>query len=72
MAITTIIANIDSGQHNPTCPKRVTTASGVPFAGPLTASVTVFADDITVIVSRRLDIKTVKKVVGEYEQRAGA
>ena len=30
---------------------------GVPFAGPLTARVSAFADDITVFVSRRLDIK---------------
>ena len=40
---------------------------GVPFAGPLSARVSVFADDITVFVSRRLDIKAVKKFVGEYE-----
>ena len=32
---------------------------GVPFAGPLTARVSAFADDITVFLSRRLDIKTV-------------
>ena len=44
---------------------------GVPFAGPLTASVSAFADDITVFVSYRLDIKAVK-VVGEYAQIAGA
>ena len=31
-----------------------------------------FADDITVFVSRRLDIKAVKKAVGEYERIAGA
>ena len=41
---------------------------GVPFAGPLTARVSAFADDITVFVYRRLDIKTVKKAVGEYER----
>ncbi len=33
----------------------------VPFAGPLTARVSAFADDITVFVSHRLDIKAVKK-----------
>ena len=44
----------------------------VPFAGPLTARVSKFADDITVFVSRRLDIKAVKKAVGEYERIAGA
>ena len=33
----------------------------VPFAGPLTARVSAFADDITVFVSRCLDIKAVKK-----------
>ena len=37
----------------------------IPFAGPLTARVSAFADDITVFVSRRLDIKAVKKAVGE-------
>ena len=45
---------------------------GVPFAGPLTARVSPFADDITVFMSRRLDIKAVKKAVGEYERIAGA
>ena len=45
---------------------------GVPFAGPLTARVSAFADDITVFVSRRLDIKAVKKAVSEYERIAGA
>ena len=45
---------------------------GVPFAGPLTAWVSVFADDITVFVSRRLDIKAVKKAVSDYERIAGA
>ena len=45
---------------------------GVPFAGRLTARLSVFADDITVFVSRRLDIKAVKKAVSEYEQIAGA
>ena len=41
---------------------------GVPFAGPLTARVSAFADDITVFVSHRLDIKAVKKAVSEYER----
>ena len=45
---------------------------GVPFAGPLTARVSAFADDITVFVSRRLDIKAVKEAVVEYERIAGA
>ena len=45
---------------------------GVPFADSLTARVSTFADDITVFVSRRLDIKAVKKAVGEYERIAGA
>ncbi len=34
--------------------------------------VSAFADDITVFVSRRLDIKAVKKAVSEYERIAGA
>ena len=45
---------------------------GVPFAGPLTARVSAFADDITVFVSRHLDIKAVKEAVVEYERIAGA
>ena len=45
---------------------------GVPFAGLLTARVSAFADDITVFVSCCLDIETVKEVVVEYEQIAGA
>ena len=45
---------------------------GVLFAGPLMARVSAFADDITVFVSRRLDIEAVKKAVGEYERIAGA
>ena len=44
----------------------------VPFAGPLTARVFAFADDITVFVSCRLDIKAVKEAVVEYERIAGA
>ena len=45
---------------------------GVPFAGPLTARVSTFADDITVFVPRRLDIKAVKEAVVEYGHIAGA
>ena len=45
---------------------------GVPFAGPLTARVSTFADDITVFVSRRPDIKAAKKAVDKYERIAGA
>ena len=45
---------------------------GVPSAGPLTARVFAFADDITVFVSRRLDIRAVKKAVSEYERIVGA
>ena len=37
----------------------------VPFAGPLSARVSAFADDITVFV---LDVEAVKKAVAEYEQ----
>ena len=44
---------------------------GVPFAGPLTARVSAFANDITVFVSHCLDIKAVKKVVGKYKRIAG-
>ena len=45
---------------------------GVPFAGRLTARVSAFADDITVFVSRRLDIEAVKEAVVENERIAGA
>ena len=38
---------------------------------PLTARVSAFADDITVFVSRRQDVETVRKAVGEYERIAG-
>ena len=48
------------------------TLRGISFAGPLRARVSAFADDITVFVSRCLDIKAVKKAVGEYERIAGA
>ena len=44
----------------------------IPFDGLLTARVSAFTDDITVFVSRLLDIKSVKKVVGKYEQIARA
>ena len=45
---------------------------GVPFSGPQMARVSALADDITVFVSYRQDIETVKKVVGKYERIAGA
>ena len=41
---------------------------GVPFAGPLTARVSAFADDMTVFLSCHLAVK----MVGEYEQIVGA
>ena len=44
----------------------------VPFAEPLTARVSAFADDIMVFISHLQDIKTVKKAVGEYERIVGA
>ena len=52
--------------------KRRPGKHGIPFAGPLTARVSVFADDITVFVSHRLDIKAVKEAVVEYERTAVA
>ena len=45
---------------------------GIPFAGPLTARVSVFADDIAVFVFPRKDIEVLKKVVAEYERITGA
>ena len=42
---------------------------GVPFAGPLTAKVSAYVDDI--VVPRCLDIKVVKKAVARYEEIAG-
>ena len=45
---------------------------GVPFAGPLSARVTAFADDITVFISRLLDTEVVKKAVAENERIVGA
>ena len=47
------------------------TLRGVPFAGPLTARVSAFANDITVFVSRLLDIEAGKNVGGDYEWIAG-
>ena len=44
----------------------------VPFVGRLAARVAAFADDITVFLSRRLDIEAVKEAVVEYERMAGA
>ena len=45
---------------------------GIPFVSSFAARVSAFADDITVFVSRRLDIKAVKEAVVEYERIAGA
>ena len=45
---------------------------GIPFASPLSAKVSAYADDITVSVSRYLDIKVVKKAVARYEEIAVA
>ena len=45
---------------------------GIPFVGRLAARVSAFADDVTVFISRRLDIEAVKEVVVEYERIAGA
>ena len=44
---------------------------GIRFAVPLSAKISADADDITVFVSCRLDIKAVKKVVARYELIAG-
>ena len=44
----------------------------IPFVGSLSVRVSAFADDITVFVSRHLDIKAMKKAVGEDERIAGA
>ena len=44
---------------------------GVSFSGRLAARVSAFADDITVFVSRRLDIEAMKEAVVEYERIAG-
>ena len=45
---------------------------GISLASSLAARVSAFADDVTVFVSRRLDIKAVKEAVVEYERIAGA
>ena len=45
---------------------------GFPFACRVRAKVSAYADDITVFVSRRLDILAVKKAVERYEEVAGA
>ena len=45
---------------------------GIPFVSSFAARVSAFADDITVFVSHRLDIKAVKEAVVEYERIAGA
>ena len=38
---------------------------GIPFAGPLSAKVSAYADDITVFMSHRLEKKTVKKAAAD-------
>ena len=45
---------------------------GIPFASPLSAKISAYADDIIVFVFCHLDIKAVKKAVARYEQIAGA
>ena len=44
---------------------------GRPLVGRVRAKVSAFADDITLFVSRRSDIKAAKKVVVKYEQVTG-
>ena len=44
---------------------------GDPFAGRVRAKVCAYADDITVFVSRHLDILAVKKAVERYKEVAG-
>ena len=44
----------------------------IPFVGRFAASVSTFADDVTVFVSRRQDIEAVKEAVVKYELGAGA
>ena len=58
--------------HNPQAVVQVNGRRGIPFAGRLATRVSAFADDITVFVSRRLDIEAVKEAVFEYERIAGA
>ena len=45
---------------------------GCPLSPIVAARVSAFADDVTVFVSRRLDIEAVKEAVVEYERIAGA
>ena len=45
---------------------------GIPLAGPLSAKVSAYADDITVFVSCRLDIMAVKAAAVKNERTAGA
>ena len=42
--------------------------SEIPFTAPISAKVSAYADNISVFVSRLLDIKAVKKVVARYDQ----
>ena len=65
LALEPLLRRLRDGGTNPAL-------RGVPFTGPLTARVSAFADDITIFVSRCLDVEAVKKAVGEYERIAGA
>ena len=65
LALEPLLRRLRDGAANPVL-------RGVPFAGCLRAKVSAYADDITVIVSRRSDIKSVKKAVERYEEVAGA
>ena len=65
LALESLLPKIRDKGTNPTL-------RGVPFAGPLTARVSTFTDDITVFVSRHLYIEALKKAVGEYEWIAEA
>ena len=56
LALEPLLSSLRDGGTNPAL-------CGVPFAGPLSARVSAFADDITVFVSRRLDIRAVKKAL---------
>ena len=65
LALEPLLRRLRDGRTNPAL-------RGILFTGPLSARVSAFAVDITVFVSRRLDIKAVKKAVVEYERIAGA
>ena len=65
LALEPLLCRLRDEETNPTL-------RNIPFAGPLTVRASAFAEDIKVFISRRLDIKAVKKAIGEYEQIAGA